>query len=280
MCDIKKICIINQKGGVGKTTTAVSLASGLSRNGFKVLLVDMDPQGSVAHSLTSSKENNLYHFLMGECSMIDCLTNLGTNLDLIHSNEMLTKAEVYLGTIKEGHKVLSKKLSNLGDYDYVIVDCAPSLGLLNQNAMLFCDEAIIPVSTNYLALKGLKYIIEAINEVNKHFKHKLEVTHIVPTMHDVRNKTNKKMLETLIENHGDKVANPIRVNSKLAEAPGKGKSIFAYDPKSRGALDYGLLVQRVIGYEKKHAKKEVIEVQSTPISQRVQRLMKDVELED
>jgi chromosome partitioning protein len=280
MCDIKKICIINQKGGVGKTTTAVSLASGLSRNGFKVLLVDMDPQGSVAHSLTSSKENNLYHFLMGECSMIDCLTNLGTNLDLIHSNEMLTKAEVYLGTIKEGHKVLSKKLSNLGDYDYVIVDCAPSLGLLNQNAMLFCDEAIIPVSTNYLALKGLKYIIEAITEVNKHFKHKLEVTHIVPTMHDVRNKTNKKMLETLIENHGDKVANPIRVNSKLAEAPGKGKSIFAYDPKSRGALDYGLLVQRVIGYEKKHAKKEVIEVQSTPISQRVQRLMKDVELED
>ncbi|MGE0793086.1 MAG: ParA family protein [Candidatus Woesearchaeota archaeon] len=271
MCEMRKICVINQKGGVGKTTTAVSLAAGLARKDFKVLLVDMDPQGSVAHSLTSSKEKNLYHFLMGECSMIDCLTNLGTNLDLIHSTESLTKAEVLLANKKDGQKVLAQKLGDIGDYDYIIVDCAPSLGLLNQNAMLFADEAIIPVATNYLAYVGLKYMVDAIEEINKHFKHKLNITHVVPTMHDKRNKSNREILKKLIEKYDGKVTNPIRINSKLAEAPASGKSIFSYDKNSRGAEDYANLVKTIIS-STPIKKKETI-INAVPISARVQRMM-------
>lgn len=272
MCDIKKICVINQKGGVGKTTTAVSLAAGLSRKGMKVLLIDMDPQGSVASSLTSSKEKNLYHFLMGECSFIDCLTPLGTNLDLIHSTESLTKAEVLLAGQKDGQKILAKKLSDIGDYDYIIIDCAPSLGVLNQNAMLFADEAIIPVATNYLAYTGLKFMIDAITEINRYFKHNLKISHIVPTMHDVRNKSNNKILKKLISEYGVKITSPIRINSKLAEAPETGKSIFSYDAKSRGAEDYGKLVKTVLGDQEEVKNINKIS-QAIPISARVQRLM-------
>lgn len=280
MCSVRKICVINQKGGVGKTTTAVSIAAGLSRQGNKVLLIDMDPQGSVAHSLTSAKEKSLYHFLMDECSFVDCITPLGTNLDLIHSTENLTKAEVFLSKRKDGQRTLTNQMKNIGGYDYIIIDCAPSLGILNQNAMLFSDEAIIPVSTNYLALTGMKYMIDAIKEVNSYFKHQLNITHIVPTMHDVRNRSNKKMLSKLITDYGSLVTHPIRINAKIAEAPATGKSIFAYDPKSRGAQDYKILVQRVLDSAPIKTKEETIS-QSIPISARVQRMMEGkIELDD
>lgn len=281
MCNIRKICVINQKGGVGKTTTAVSLASGLSRRGYRVLLIDMDPQGNVSHSLKRDREKNLYHFLMGECSFVDCLTNLGKNLDLIHSNETLTKVEVFLSGKKDGQRVLSKRLNGIGGYDYIIIDCAPSLGLLNQNAMLFSDEAIIPVSTNYLALTGLSYMIEAIEEVNKFFKHNLKVSHIIPTMHDMRNKSNKKMLTKLTSEHADKVTNPVRINSKLAEAPASGKSIFAYDPKSRGAIDYNMIVETIVKSAPMLDFGDEVLPESIPISLRVQKIMEGkVEFDD
>lgn len=271
---MRKICIINQKGGVGKTTTAVNVASGLSREGRKVLLVDVDPQGNIAHSLAKQKSRNLYHFLSGQCTHVDCTTKLGENLDFMHSDDSLTKIETEFATSQTPTQIFSNKFSDITNYDYIIFDCAPSLGLLNQNVMLFAKEAIIPVTTQYLPMMGLASICEAIEEINQHFNHNLEITHIVPTLHDGRNKINKTMLAKLENDYPEVATNPIRVNSKLAEAPSSGKSIFAYDKRSRGAKDYGLLVQEIIKSEEPRTKP--IE----PISMRVQRMMAHVEMED
>ncbi len=273
---MRKICIINQKGGVAKTTTAVSIAAGLARQDKRVLLVDLDPQGNVAHSLTSSKRLNLYDFLIDKCAYIDCTTSIGKNLDLIHSDESLTKIDVHFAKQANPSQIIKKKFSDIQDYDYIIFDCAPSLGILNQNALLFSDEAIIPVSTTYLSLTGLTYMLEAIKDLNQHFNHDLKISHIIPTLHDRRLKTNRNMLAKLQEDHGTTITNPVRVNSKLAEAPASGKSIFNYAPKSRGAEDYGKIVDIIIENEK-HAQ---VKRASQPISMRVQQLMADIEIED
>jgi chromosome partitioning protein len=272
---MRTICIINQKGGVAKTTTAVSVAAGLARAGKQVLLVDMDPQGNIAHSLETNARYDLYHFLTGQCSHLDCTVSLGTGLEVITSTDSLTKLNTDLNKQKNPLGVVKEKFGQITGYDYVIFDCAPSLGMLNQNVMLFAREAIIPVSTTYLSLTGLTYMKEAIDEINNHFGHELKITHIVPTMHDARNRTNKSMHSKLKEDYGDLVTNPIRINAKLAEAPASGKSIFGYDPRSRGAKDYGELVETVLKGEE-HLKKQA----SSPISARVQRMMADVQIED
>ncbi len=271
---MRKICIINQKGGVGKTTTAVNIAAGLSRQGRKVLLVDVDPQGNIADSLAAQKSRSLYHFLTNQCSHVDCTTNLGKNLDLIHSDETLTKIETAFATTKRPAYLFSRQFDSVSGYDYIIFDCAPSLGLLNQNVMLFAKEAIIPVMTHYLPMNGLANIAEAIEDINGHYGHDLQITHIVPTLHDGRNKINKEMLAKLQNDYPEVATNPIRINSKLAEAPSKGKSIFAYDQRSRGAKDYGKLVLNLISGEQPRAKP------LEPISMRVQRMMAHVEIED
>lgn len=271
---MRTICIINQKGGVAKTTTAVSIAAGLARAGKQVLLVDMDPQGNIAHSLEANNKFDLYHFLTGKCSHLDCITTLGTNLDVITSTDSLTKLNTDLNKHKEPLSVVKEKFQDIVNYDYIIFDCAPSLGLLNQNVMLFAREAIIPVATTYLPLTGLAYMKEAIDEINDHFDHELSITHIVPTLHDARNRTNRLMLAKLKEDYGGLVTHPIRVNSKLAEAPASAKSIFGYDPRSRGAKDYGELVQLILKGE--HATRKQI----SPISARVQRMMADVPIEE
>lgn len=271
---MRKICIINQKGGVGKTTTAVNIAAGLARKGKTVLLVDVDPQGNIAHSLTSNRQFSAYDFFTNKCSHVDCVTNLGANLDLIHSTESLTKLNVELATKDDAVQLITNKFKDLRSYEYILFDCAPSLGLLNQSVMLFATEAIIPVSTTYLSLTGLTYMLEAISHINEHFDHNLQISHIIPTLHDVRNKTNRNMLAKLQEDHSTIVTNPVRVNSKLAEAPASGKSIFSYDNSSRGAKDYGAIVDQIIASE---VEQKTI---STPISARVQKMMADIEIED
>lgn len=266
--------MINQKGGVGKTTTAINLAAGLSRSGRKVLLIDFDPQGNIADSLPAQADYSLYDFLVGNCDYQQCILTLGKNLDLIKSTESLTKIGVYLANHPNPTIAFKKKFLEIEGYDYVIMDCAPSLGLLNQNVMIFSDEAMIPVSTTYLSLTGLAVMSEAIKEINRHYNHNLDISLIIPTMHDARNKSNKKMLARLHKEYAGLISNPIRINAKLAEAPEYKKSIFAYDKKSRGAQDYSQLTETVLTKEKR------IQTESVPISMRVQKIMADVQAED
>lgn len=246
---MRKICVFNYKGGVGKTTTSINLAAGLSREGKKVLLVDLDPQGNVDLSLRLKSEHNLYDVMTGNVTPRQCIVNVAKNFDIITSRETLVKAEYYLSKQDDKRMLLKEILSSVEGYDYVLIDCPPSLGILNQNALAFADECFVPTSTDFLgfdALNKMKPIIERINET---YNHTIRITKIVPTMFDKRNKLCKQTLADLQNEHPDMVGYPIRINSKVREAPKYGKSIFSYAKSSPGGKDYAQLVQEVIAME-------------------------------
>jgi chromosome partitioning protein len=253
---MRRICIINQKGGVGKTTTTINLGAGLSRNDRKVLIIDLDAQGNINSSLNLESYKDIFEFLFENAELNECIARAGKNLDIIRSKETLTKSEVILSKENEKEFILRNKLKSLSGYDYVLVDCPPSLGLLNQNAMLFADEAIIPASTDYLGFDALKKMVKAIREINKHFDHSLKITKIIPTMFDKRNKLSHQMLKEMQNEFYELMADPIGTNSKLRECPLAKMSIFTYDKSSKGAKDYEKLVKSVLRDENKYSKKK------------------------
>jgi chromosome partitioning protein len=247
---MRTICIINQKGGVAKTTTTISLAAGLSRKGKKVLIMDLDAQGNIGVALKSQSVKDMYDFLINGSDYRECVIHLGDNLDIITSNETLTKAEFLLVAEPNRELILKNKITEIKDYDYILIDCSPSLGLLNQNALLSASEAIIPTSTDILGYKALKKIVLAIESLNNVFEHNCKITKIVPTMYDKRLKICKEVLRDITNDYYEIVSDPIHTCSKLKETPGKGQSIFKYAPKSIAAKDYARLVQAVIQDEK------------------------------
>jgi chromosome partitioning protein len=258
---MRKICVINQKGGVGKTTTSINLASGLSRNDKKVLIIDMDAQGNIAASLHFEGGKDMYDLIIENAQLNECIRPLGKNLDIISSKETLTKADAILSKKENTQFLMKDKLKKLKGYDYVIVDCSPSLSVLNQNALIFADEAFIPVIPDFLGYDALKKMIEAVHVINHVFDTDTKVTKIIPTMFDMRNKISREYLDKMRSEFYDIISEPIRINSKIRESPKFGKSIFAYDIKSRGAKDYWKLVKSVINDEAKLDKaEEVIEV--------------------
>jgi chromosome partitioning protein len=238
----RAIAVMNQKGGTGKTTTSVSLAAGLAERGHATLLVDLDAQGSVAVSLGIVGPKTLYHVLIDGVAPMDAAVPVRKGLDVICSDQTVAAAELELVNAKDRARVLSRRLApTLGadsPYEYVILDCAPSLSLLNQNALTFAQEVVVPVSCDYLSLVGVKQILRTLRHVNEVLLHPVEVLGVLPTFYDVRNKISREAVEALSGYFKNRVLPPIRVNAKLKEAPSHKQTIFEYAPESHGALDY------------------------------------------
>ena len=250
---VRKIAVLNQKGGTGKTTTSVNLAAGLAEAGYKTLLIDLDAQGNVAVSLGLSARQTIYHVLVEGAHPADCVVNVSDNFDALVSNTSLAQAEVRLvNTPRNRFKVLATRMASVTDYDFVIMDCGPSLSVLNQNALTYADNILIPVSCDYLSLVGVKQILRTLKKVNELLLHPVSILGVIPTFFDVRTRISVEAVNTLKSYFKDRVLPPIRINTRLREAPGHKKTIFEYAPDSRGSQDYRRLVQTVVEfYEKK-----------------------------
>jgi chromosome partitioning protein len=247
---MRKIAVINYKGGTGKTATAVSLSHGLSKRGKRVLLVDLDPQGSVAYHLGLNPEKTLYDVLISGEDIRDCMIMARPKLDVLASNEHLFAAEIGMAKMKNREQLLSQVL-DISGYDFLIMDCGPSINLLNQNALMFADEIMMPVSMEYLALLGVKQLLKNIQIINKLFGREIFISKIIPTFFDLRNKKSKDVLSSLQRVFPSIVSSPIRVCVKLSEAPGSRQTVFEYDDRSKGAQDYLKLVKEVLDDGKK-----------------------------
>ena len=247
----RRIAILNQKGGTGKTTTAVSLASGLAEREHEVLLIDTDAQGNVGVSLGVAGERSLYHVLVEGGDPAEVAVPVRQHLDVITSDATLAAAEIWLArqNTDQRSRILSKRLNSMAvsrRYDFVIIDCGPSLNLLNQNALSYADEVIIPVTCDYLALVGVKQVLRTIKDVERHLGHAVRVSAVLPTFYDGRTRLAREVLETLQGHFKHKCLEPIRLNTRLAEAPSHKKTIFEYAPGSHGAADYNRVVDWVL----------------------------------
>jgi chromosome partitioning protein len=241
-----KLAVLNQKGGTGKTTTSISVAAGLAEAGARVLLVDADPQGNVAASLGVRSHHTLYHVLMDEMDVEKVAVPMGENFDVLTSDDSLAAAEIKLAQHPARGAVLSRRLERAKDYTHIVIDCGPSLSLINQNALCFVDEVLIPVGCDYLSLVGVKQVLKTIKNVNQHLGHPLRVGGVLPTFYDGRAKVCRDAVDALRKHFGPLCMAPIRQNTKLKEAPSHKKTIFEHDPHSNGAEDYRAVVQYMI----------------------------------
>jgi chromosome partitioning protein len=246
----KKIAIFNHKGGTGKTTTTVSIAAGLAARGNKVLLVDTDSQGNVGVSLGQKLEKSLYHVLVMGIRPEDVAIKVRDNLDFIGCNETLAAAELYLAGRQNRDRVLRERLAKISEnYDYVIVDCSPSLSLMNQNALVFADGIVVPVACDFLSLVGVRQVVKTVKNVNSLLRHPVQIYGVLPTFYDARAKICREAVETLQGHFGDRCLEPIRAATKLKEAPWAGKTIFEYAPESNAAEDYMRTVDFLIAQQ-------------------------------
>lgn len=249
------IAIANQKGGVGKTTTSINLSASLAELGKKVLTIDMDPQGNTTSGLGIDKnqvENTVYELLLEEVSTDECIyTSVTEGLDVIASNINLSGAEVELISIENKEFLLKEKINLLRDnYDYIVIDCPPSLNLLTINAMTTSDTVLVPIQCEYYALEGLSQLIHTIELIKERLNPDLEIEGVVFTMFDGRTNLSLQVVENVKENLNRNIYKTIIPrNVRLAEAPSYGMPINMYDTRSSGAEAYRLLAEEVIQYQ-------------------------------
>jgi chromosome partitioning protein len=246
-----KFALVNQKGGVGKTTSAVNLSSCLSRLGKRVLLIDIDPQANATLGLGISGETSaitVYDILKKEKKYSEAIKKVSDSLDIIPSNIELAAAELDLQNSIARECVLKDALQGVDSYDITILDCPPSLGLLNINALVYVDYVLIPIQCEFFALQGVTMLMKTIDLVRSRINPRLEIGGIIACMYNVRTSLSSEVYQEIKNFFREKVFETrIRTNVRLAEAPSHGKSIVEYAPDSHGAEDYFNLAREILG---------------------------------
>ena len=247
------IAVANQKGGVGKSTTSINLAACLAEFGKKVLVIDSDPQGNTTSGFGIDKndlDNTIYELILGECSIKDCIIkDVVDNVSVLPSNVNLAAAEIELIGVDKKEYILKNEVDYIKeDYDFIIIDCPPSLNMLTINSMTTADSVLVPIQCEYYALEGLSQLIHTVNLVKERLNPDLEMEGVVFTMYDARTNLSMQVVENVKANLHQKVYQTlIPRNIRLAEAPSYGMPINKYDAKSAGAEAYMQLADEIIG---------------------------------
>lgn len=247
------IAVANQKGGVGKTTTSINLSASLAVKGKKVLVIDMDPQGNTTSGFGINKnelENTIYELILGECAIQDCIIkDVVPGVSILPSNVNLAAAEIELIGVEKKEYILKREVDYVKDqYDFIMIDCPPSLSMLTINAMTTANTVLVPIQCEYYALEGLSQLIHTVNLVKERLNPALDMEGVVFTMYDSRTNLSVQVVENVKNNLQQNVYDTvIPRNIRLAEAPSYGMPINLYDSKSAGAEAYLALADEVIG---------------------------------
>jgi len=249
----RAIAIANQKGGVGKTTTSINLSATLAEKGKKVLVIDTDPQGNTTSGFGLNKnqmENTIYELLIGECEVEEALyKDVVDGVDIIPSNVNLAAVEIELIDMEHKEYILKNAVESIrNNYDFIIIDCPPSLSMLTINAMTTANTVLVPIQCEYYALEGLSQLVHTVNLVKERLNNDLEMEGVIFTMYDSRTNLSMQVVENVKDHINENVYKTIIPrNIRLAEAPSYGLPINLYDSKSSGAEAYRLLADEVIG---------------------------------
>ncbi len=253
----KIIAIANQKGGVGKTTTSINLSASLAAKGKKVLVIDTDPQGNTTSGFGIDKndlEDTIYELILGECSIGDCIIKeVIPNVSVVPANVNLAAAEIELIGVDKKEYILKNEVDYVkDDYDFIIIDCPPSLNMLTINSMTTADSVLVPIQCEYYALEGLSQLIHTVNLVKERLNPNLDMEGVVFTMYDARTNLSMQVVENVKQNLNQRVYDTlIPRNIRLAEAPSYGMPINMYDPKSAGAEAYMQLAEEILSTSEK-----------------------------